>query len=207
MLSPVPRPIVGAPSYRWLIENLGGDACIVVPPAASADPQDPSPHAEAEAAPLHRATDVYIQRCERATVELMERFKAVHIEGCKQTAVQLPGAVASLELLRCSRCKVVIDQPLSCVRLDDCHDVQLELSYAAWVGFVAGDRHQDEAGASGFHLFTTGSHAVRVSYPLSDAPDAPRREHAVSEMIHTRLGVGGAVATAVNGASPWGGVG
>ena len=220
-LSSQPQPS-GSHAWRWRVERVLDTAGVLIPPPDE-PPPSVAPSSSGPTPPPSKSIAVYLRGCQRSSVSLEAHFKALLVEGCERTTTSLLGVVASVELLRCSRCTLLISGPVSCVRVDDCNDVTIELSYAAWRGFQAdgggalvegGDPRDEESGscqsegggAAGFHVYATGSHGVRVSHPISDAPNAPRREWLVPEVVHTRFGEGlvRPASALVDSSKPWG---
>lgn len=133
------------------------------------------------------------------------QMKGLRIEACQGSTFHLVGGcVASVELHRCKRVTLRIDAPIAALRVDDCEDVTVELSFQARHGF-GGDEGTDLV-AGGFNLYTTGSHSVRVNYPVSSEVDAPCVERLVAETLHTRVGPESHEprTTVVDASTPWG---
>lgn len=194
---------------RWDVTAVNGSsaaptASVIVPP----------PEAGSNAAES-RSREVYVRACAGAALTATHRVKALKAEACERCTFTLAGgALATVELLRCRRVVLRLHGPVAALKVDDCNDVTVELAWEARAGFV--DDSQTAEGASaaaaasaagtGFSVYSTGSHGVRVSFPVAPGPDAPRVERLVPETLHTHFDTGSDhPATAVVDATrPWG---
>lgn len=135
------------------------------------------------------------------------QVKAVRVEQSDGATISLErGAVATVEVHRCKRLLLWLHAPVAALCVDDCNDVTVELSWEARAGFLNELRPSDDASQPGFSVFSTGSHSVRVSYPLAAGPDAARVEHVLPETLHTRFVAAAAEprTSVVDRSRPWG---
>ena len=215
---------------RWQVSNVvreqangEGDETVVVPPsAASADNFTEALRDET------RRREVYVRGCKSLAVAFPLQLKVLKVEASDNCTFEVRGgSVASVELLRCKKLTLRISAPVAAVRIDDCNDVTIELSWAARMGYVDESIEQHNmnsqnashsssgGGASGgvspsagmgFNVFSTGSHAVRVNYPVSPDTDSRRVERLIPETLHTRF-TGDQhepATTVVDARQPWG---
>jgi hypothetical protein len=191
----VPRGPLAAPGFE--LANFRGDG--------DGGGGGAAPVAAGAADALTPRTDVAVLNCERVCVAVEAKVKAVRAERCAQMTLRVPlGAVGGVELSRCRRVVVELGAPVSVVRVDDCDDVQIVASWAARVGYaddsVAAASGAEEgagtgAGAgTGLQVLTTGSHAVRLVFPLSAEPDAPLCERLLPESLMHALAPAAAAA-------------
>jgi hypothetical protein len=135
------------------------------------------------------------------------QVKAVRIEQSDGATISLErGAVATVEAHRCKRLLLRLHAPVAALCVDDCNDVTVELSWEARLGFLNELLSSDDASQPGFSVFSTGSHSVRVSYPLAAGPDAARVERVLPETLHTRFVAAAAEprTSVVDRSRPWG---
>jgi hypothetical protein len=179
---------------RWEVEHYR-DADISIPLPRENEPTTPSVAAAGAAA----HDDFYLRDIGNTRVIVSCKIKALTMEAVRASTVTLTaGAIATVQLCRCERVRLVLDGPVAAVRIDDCNDVTLVLSPAARRGFLEqlhvriaapssssqplqqaqqrppNDTSPDSPLAreangqiattqwTGFHLYTTGSHAVTL---------------------------------------------
>jgi hypothetical protein len=211
--APVARLVQAGFFKRWEVTNVNGGgaaatAVVVPPPDAGSGPAE------------SRSREVYVRACAGASLTALHRVKALKAEACEKCSFTLAGgALATVELLRCRRVVLRLEGPVAALKVDDCNDVTVELAWAARSGYVDDSQAAAEGGTSsaaaaatpaaagmGFSVFSTGSHGVRVSFPLAPGPDAPRLERLVPETLHTHFDTASDHATTavVDATRPWG---
>lgn len=177
---------------RW--EVVGGGAAhgqsLTVPPPPPPG-EDSANSGACDAAARRDATRrhaVLVRGYTGGSLAVALQVKAVRIEHSDGADVTLEhGAVATVELHRCRRLLLRLHGPVAALCVDDCDDVTVELSWEARRGYCNELRPGDDSSQPGFSVFSTGSHSVRVSYPLAAGPDAPRVERVLPETLHTRF--------------------
>jgi hypothetical protein len=133
-------------------------------------------------------TDVSISLSDKAEFTIDAKIKVLRVERCSECTVRaLQGAVGSLELHRCRRVTLHVLEPISSIRLDDCEDVRIILSWRARFGYADDSRPGNGAlpasAGVGLQVLTTGSHAVTLVYPTAADDDAPVRETLLPEIL------------------------
>lgn len=135
-------------------------------------------------------TDVSISLSEKAEFHIDAKIKVLRVERCNECTVRaLHGAVGSLELHHCRRMTLHVLEPISSVRIDDCDDIRIILSWRARVGYADDSRRDIDAmtltgsAGVGLQVLTTGSHAVTLVYPTAADEGAPVRETLLPEVL------------------------
>lgn len=134
-----------------------------------------------------RSVTLHVRDCENIKVDVNCKVKVIKLEKCAKIQVQVSkGTVASVELIRCTRSSLHIQEPISSLHVDDSNSTTVHLSWLARCGYIDdSDSSSGTTKRAGFRTFSSGSHDTNVVYPVSQDPDASTKRYTLPEAFLT----------------------
>ena len=143
---------------RWEVQNYTNETNLSVPSSTTTDISIDA---------LCRQ-DIYIYQCKNTHLQIPYKMKGIKLEKCEQCSLMInQGTVGTIELVNCNKISLTIAEPVAGLRIDECRDIILDISWTCRVGYI------DDSADDIVTTTTTNSTSSSSTTSMNNNPVSP----------------------------------